>query len=150
MQRAEKGIQGSCFWDASSAANNVDGYRDALAEGIYRYPSLMPLSPFIDDKAPAKVGGVKLMEDENGWMLVWLKGKENNDEDIMNVPYRYVVYCFKKNEAVDIRKAENIVHMTALPFYRIPASLEGEYTFVVTVLDRLQNESAGVKCKVKL
>ena len=31
-----------------------------------------------------------------------------------------------------------------------PAMDEGKYTFVVTVLDRMQNESKGYKCKAKL
>ena len=149
MQRAESGIQGSCFWDASSAANNVDGYRDALSNGIFRYPSLMPLSPFIDNKAPAKLGGVKLLEDENGKVLVWLQGKGTGD-DVMNAPYRYVIYRFDKKEAVNIKNPAKIVAMTSKPYYRIPSSLEGEYTYVVTVLDRVQNESQGVSCKVKL
>ena len=149
MQRAESGVQGSCFWDASSAANNVDGYRDYLSNGIYRYPALMPLAPFIDGKAPAKVGGIKLLEDENGKLLVWLQNKDNGG-DFMNEPHRYVVYRFGKGETVNLKKPENIVQITSHPFYRIPSSLDGEYTFVVTVLDRLQNESAGVKCKVKL
>ena len=34
--------------------------------------------------------------------------------------------------------------------YRIPANETGKRTYVVTVLDRMQNESKGVKCKVKL
>ena len=148
MQRAEKGVQGSCFWDASSAANNVDGYRDYLANGIYRYPALVPLSPFIDDKAPQKPGGVSLLEENGEKLLVWLVNKDT--DDVMNEPHRFVVYRFAKGEAVDTSNPAGIVAMTTQPYYKIPASLKGEYTFVVTVLDRVQNESAGVRCKVKL
>ncbi|MBR5455546.1 MAG: family 10 glycosylhydrolase [Bacteroidaceae bacterium] len=148
MQRAEKGVQGSCFWDASSAANNVDGYRDYLANGIYRYPALVPLSPFIDDKAPQKPGGVSLLEENGEKLLVWLVNKDT--DDVMNVPHRFVVYRFAKGEAVDTSNPAGIVAITTQPYYRIPASLKGEYIFVVTVLDRVQNESVGVKCKVKL
>ena len=150
IQRAEKGVQGSCFWDALSAASNVSGYRDFLAEGIYRYPALMPLSPFMDNKAPAKVKGVELLEDNRKEkILVWLvdeAGKVNP----MNAAHRYVVYLFKSGEKVNLKNPANIVQITSQPYYRIPADLKGKYTFVVTVLDRLQNESTGVKCKVKL
>jgi hypothetical protein len=68
----------------------------------------------------------------------------------MDMPYRYVVYCFAKGEKTDIDNPANIVAIVRQPYYRIPASLQGKYTFVVTVLDRMQNESKGVKCKVEL
>lgn len=147
MQRAEKGIKGSCFWDAASAANNVSGYRDILAGSYFRYPSLMPEYSFIDDKAPHKVAGVKLLDDGDGKVLVWI---DNKCSDEMDMPYRYVVYRFVKNEKVDIDDPANIVGIVRQPYYRIPEGLCGKYTFVVTVLDRMQNESKGVKCKVEL
>lgn len=149
LQRAEKNVLGSCFWDAASAAGNVSGYRDALSGGIYRYPALMPIYGFIDDKAPRKVEGVKVVSDENGSMLVWLLNEKAYDDE-MNSPHRFVVYRFGKKEKVDIENSARVVAITANPFYRIPAGTEGEFVYVVTVLDRMQNESTGVKCKVKL
>ena len=149
LQRAENNVLGSCFWDAASAAGNVSGYRDALSGGIYRYPALMPIYGFIDNKAPRKVEGVKVVGDENGSMLVWLLNEKAYDDE-MNSPYRFVVYRFGKKEKVDVENSARIVAITANPFYRIPAGTEGEFVYVVTVLDRMQNESTGVKCKVKL
>ena len=149
MQREQGNVQGSCFWDAASAANNVDGYRDYLANGIFRYPALMPCYDFIDNKAPAKLKGLRLIEESGKNVLVWLLGK-NADKDEMDAPYRYVVYCFAKGEKVNLDKVENIVTITAKPFYELPEGMSGKYTFVVTVLDRMQNESKGYKCKVEL
>ena len=149
LQRAQGNIQGSCFWDAASAANNVDGYRDYLAKGIYRYPALMPVYDFIDNKAPAKVKGVRLIEDGNSNVLVWVLGKKA-DKDEMNAPHRFVVYRFAKGEKVNLDNPKNIVTITSKPFYKLPKGTRGKYTYVVTVLDRMQNESKGVKCKVKL
>jgi hypothetical protein len=108
----------------------------------------VPLSPFIDNKVPEKPGGISLLEENGEKLLVWLVNKDT--DDVMNAPHRFVVYRFAKGETVDTKNPAGIVAMTAQPYYRIPASLKGEYTFVVTVLDRVQNESAGVKCKVKL
>ena len=68
----------------------------------------------------------------------------------MNAPHRYVVYRFGKGEKLNTADPSKIVEITAQRYYELPADLEGEYTFVVTVLDRMQNESEGVKCKVKL
>ncbi len=149
LQRAQAAVQGSCFWDAASAANNVDGYRDYLANGLFRYPALMPLYDFIDDKAPAKVKGVQLIEEKGDRVLVWLLDKKAG-KDVMNAPHRYVVYCFAKGEKVNIGNASNIMAITSKPFYKLPAKMWGKYTFVVTVLDRMQNESKGCKCKVEL
>lgn len=149
MQRAQANVQGCCFWDAASAANNVDGYRDYLASGMFRYPALMPLYRFIDGKAPAKVDGVRLIEENGERVLVWLLD-ENAAKDAMDAPYRYVVYCFGKGEKVNIGKTGNIIAITSKPFYKLPAELDGKCTFVVTVLDRMQNESKGCKYKAKL
>ena len=148
MQRAEKNIQGSCFWDAASAANNVDGYRDYLANGHFRYPALMPVYPFIDGDAPRKVSGARVIEDGGKNILVWLLD-DKAGKKVMDEPYRYVVYCFAKGEKVDLSDPSHIMTITSSAFYELPAWLSGGYTFVVTVLDRMQNESEGVKCKAK-
>lgn len=149
MQRSAKGVKGSCFWDAASAANNVDGYRDYLAEGIYKYPALMPKYEFIDNVAPKKLKGVKMIDDNGKKVLVWLHDEKSNTQE-MNKAYRYVVYRFGKKERVDIDDPSKIMAIVKNGYYELPDSLEGEYQFVVTVLDRMQNESEGVKCKVKL
>lgn len=149
MQREQENILGSCFWDAASAANNAGGYRDVLAGGMYRYPALMPLYTFIDSKAPAKVKGVRLIEEGDDNVLVWLLSKKAY-KDEMNAPHRFVVYCFEKGEKVKLDSPKNIMAITSKPFFKLPKGMKGKYTFVVTVLDRMQNESKGVKCKVKL
>ena len=149
LQRANNNISGSCFWDAASAANNVEGYRDFLADGYYRYPALMPKATFIDAKSPAIVKGVRMVEDENGHILLWLVDGDKS-MDVMDAPLRFVVYCFADGEKVDTENPANIMTITANRYFRIPREMKGDYLFVVTVLDRLQNESKGVKCKVKL
>ena len=148
MQRSYPSIQGSCLWDAASAANNVGGYRDILAKNYHSYPALMPPAPFIDGKAPKKVKGVELITTDNGdKVLVWLT---DSCDDVMDKPAKYVVYRFEKGEKVDINSMKNVVAMTTNTYYKIPSSHTGKATYVVTVLDRLQNESKGVKCKVNL
>lgn len=147
MQRSYPSIMGSCLWDAASAANNVGGYRDILARNYHRYPALMPAVPFMDDKAPQKVKGVQVIEDEGEKVLVWLP---RECDDVMNEPAKYVVYRFAKGEKVSLSVPANIVAITDNTYYKIPATEKGKVTYVVTVLDRVQNESKGVKCKVKL
>lgn len=149
LQRAEKSIQGSCQWDAASAANNVGRYRDALEFHYHRYPALMPKSSFIDKKAPKKVKGVRLIDTNSGKVLVWLT-KEIKKDKPLDEPWRFVVYRFDNKEKIDLDNPAKIVAITSSPYYNIPKATEGRYTYVVTVLDRLQNESKGKKCKVNL
>ena len=149
MQRAEKNVKGSCFWDAASAANNVDGYRDYLATGIFRYPALMPKYSFIDNVAPKKVQGVKLFDKDGNNVLVWAVD-ENAKKNVMNAPWRYVVYRFDAKERINLNDPSKIVTITKNRYYKIPEGTEGKFVYVITVLDRMQNESEGVKCKVKL
>lgn len=148
MQRAQKNIQGSCFWDAASAANNVGGYRDVMEEEYFKYPALMPLYTFIDNVAPKKVDGVSVIKDGDDKVLVWLV--DDKETDVMNAPYRYVVYCFAKGETIDLDDPSKILKITQKPYYVLPKDMDGSYVFVVTVLDRMQNESQGVKFRAKL
>ena len=146
LQRAEEAVLGSCFWDAASAANNVAGYRDFLESGCFRYPALMPEYAFIDNNAPKRLKGVRIIE--NGKVLAWLPS-ENAGKKGMDAPYRYVVYGFAEGEKIDINNPAKIMAITDKQYYELPCGLNGEYTFVVTVLDRMQNESKGLKCKLK-
>ena len=149
LQRAQDNVKGSCFWDAKSAADNMDGYRDYLANGIYRYPALMPVYGFMDNKSPDRPKNIKVIEDSGCKKLVWTLDKKAY-KDAMNAPHRFVVYCFVKGQKLNLNNPKNIVEITSEPFYRLPKEMKGKYVFVVTVLDRMQNESKGIRCKVNL
>lgn len=147
LQRAEKHIQGSCLWDAASAANNVGRYRDALEQHFHRFPALMPEYPFIDSKAPKKVKKAGVIDTPEGATLVWIT-RDDKKKDPMNELWRYVVYRFADKEKINLNNPQNIVAITSKTYFRLPAGEKA--TYVVTVLDRLHNESKGKKCKVKL
>ena len=62
-----------------------------------------------------------------------------------------MVYRFAKGEKVNTDDASKMVAITSVPFYKLPYQDGREkYTYVVTALNRLQNESKIVKKKVKL
>ena len=67
----------------------------------------------------------------------------------MDLVVNYVVYCFAKGEKVDLDDASKIVTITSGNYYRLPKDKDGKFIYVVTTLDRLQNESKGKKVKVK-
>lgn len=148
LQRSLPAIQGSCLWDAASAAKNVGHYREVLEQYYHSSPALMPQYKFIDKKAPKKIKGIKRMTTQHGDVLVWLTPNKEKTKALDKVT-NYVVYCFAPGEKVNLDKAANIVAITPNTFYHLPKGLSGKYTYVVTSLDRLQNESKGKKLKVK-
>lgn len=61
---------------------------------------------------------------------------------------RYVVYKFKKGEKINLDDVSKIVKITSDTMLKLPYNGGVEsYTFVVTAVDRMSNESAGVKKK---
>lgn len=81
-------------------------------------------------------------------LLFWMqpKGKGWKDEAV-----RYVVYRFAKGQRIDTSCPEAIVAITSNTFVKLPYDKGNDkYTYVVTALDRMANESKGVKKKVKL
>jgi uncharacterized lipoprotein YddW (UPF0748 family) len=148
LQRSLPAIKGSCLWDAASAAKNVGQYRKVLEQYYHSTPALMPRYKFIDDKAPKKVRGVKRITKDDDDLLVWLTPNKKKTKP-MDLVVNYVVYCFAKGEKVDLDDASKIVTITSGNYYRLPKDKDGKFTYVVTTLDRLQNESKGKKVKVK-
>ncbi|MBE6268968.1 MAG: hypothetical protein E7092_08260 [Bacteroidales bacterium] len=147
LQRSLPAVQGSCLWDAASAAKNVGRYRDVLEQHYHSSPALMPKYKFIDSKAPKKVKGVKRIKADGNDVLVWITPNKENTKE-MDKAVNYVVYRFAKGEKVNLEKAANIVAITPHTYYNLPKGDSGKFTYVVTALDRLHNESKGKKVKV--
>lgn len=148
LQRSYPAIEGSCQWYAAAVVDNPGNYRTTLTRYYHRYPALQPLYPFIDKKAPGKVRKVKDIWMSDGYVLFWTAPKAKTE---MDKAIKYVVYRFKKGEKRDIEDASKIVCITRDTFYKLPYE-DGEttYYYVITALDRLQNESKAVKKKIKL
>ena len=141
-------VNGTVLWYAKAAVDNVGNYGTMLRTRYWRYPALQPRMPFIDSKAPKAPKKVSPVWTSDGPVLFWTqpKGKKWGDE-----VRKYVVYRFAKGERVNLDDPTKIVAITPETMYRLP--YEGgtrQYTYVVTSLDRLNNESKGVKKKIKL
>ena len=140
-------IQGTVLWYAKAAVDNVGNYGTLLRNNYWRTPALQPLMPNIDKKAPKAPRKLKVVRMDDGeQVLFWMppKGKGWQDEAAS-----YVVYRFEKSEPINIDDPSKIVKVTTDCLYMIPAGQHGRYTYVVTALDRMQNESKIAKKKVK-
>ena len=148
LQRKLRGIQGSCLWYSAAVVRNEGNYATALQKKYNRRPALQPLFPFIDDKAPGKPRSLKPMWMKDGYYLFWTAPKAKHEMDKARY---YVVYRFKKGEKVDLYNVEAIQTVTQQTLYKLPY-LQGKerYTYIVTALDRLQNESKPAQKKLRL
>ena len=143
-----RNVNGTVLWYAKAVVDNVGNYGAALRTAYWRTPALPPRMPFIDDKAPKKPRKVTVLNIDNDKVLFWTppKAKHPLDEAV-----RYVVYRFGANETIDLDDATKIVTVTANTFYKLPQmQRSGKVTYVVTALDRMSNESRGVKKRVSL
>lgn len=141
-------IQGTVLWYAKAAVDNVGNYGTLLRNNYWRMPALQPLMPHIDKKAPKAPRKLKVVRMDDGeHVLFWMppKGKGWQDQAAS-----YVVYRFEKGEPINIDDPSKIVKVTTDCLYMIPAGQSGRFTYVVTALDRMQNESKIAKKKVKL
>lgn len=148
VQRFTDGVQGSCLWYSAAVVRNEGGYADALRRYYHRTPALQPLMPHLDNKSPKKPRKLETLWMPDGFYLFWTAPKAKS---LMDKAHKYVVYCFEKGEKIDLERADRIVAITLHTMLQLPY-VDGtrRYTYVVTALDRLQNESPLAKKKVKL
>ena len=148
LQRSLPGIYGSCQWYAAAVCQNPQGYQDMLRQVYHSTPALQPIMPWIDSKAPRKPRRTSVIWTEDGPVLFWRAPRGRKE---MNKARQYVVYRFVRGEKIDLEDASHILAITSQTF--LPLSYEGgrtEYTYVVTALDRLHNESKASKENVTL
>ena len=141
-------VQGTVLWYAKAAVDNPGNYGTMLRNVYWRYPSLMPKMTYIDGRSPKKPRKLKAMWAGGDYVLFWTppRGKTWKSK-----AEKYVVYRFEKDERINTANALKIVAVTSDTFYKLPyVDGQREYTYVVTALDRMQNESALAKQKVKL
>ena len=140
-------VKGTVLWYAKAAVDNVGSYGTSLRTNYWSRPALQPLMPYIDKKEPKAPRKLKLVRMDDGEkVLFWTapKGKGWKDEAV-----KYVVYRFAHGEKLNTNDASRIVKLTTDCHYAIPTDEQGRCTYVVTALDRMQNESKAAKVKVK-
>ena len=145
LQRTLPGVSGSCLWYSAAVVRNEGNYAGALEQYYHRYPALQPLMPWIDKKAPRKVRHLSVRKAPDGNYLFWEAPKEKHE---MSKVRNYVVYRFARGEKVNTEDASHILTITPHNILKLPvADGKTRYTYVVTALNRLQNESKGKKKK---
>ena len=136
-------VQGSMFYNTTTLNKNLLGFRDSLITKFYKTPSLMPTMAWKDVVAPSAPTNLLVSVTNSGVQLKWTKPVAGTSE--IEKIRGYVVYRFADNEANDISKAEAI--RTIIPkdtnaYFDAESSPKAfKYSYLVTALDRLHNES---------
>lgn len=138
LNRSLPNVQGSCFFSSGSMIGNPLGVVENLRNTRYRFPALVPAMPWLYRKVLATPEIKEIRNTPRGIVLDWDTDK--------NADY-YVIYRFKGSKPGDIEDASNILAVVrrTTPFYedvRVRPGLFRKYTYVITSLDRLYNESA--------
>jgi uncharacterized lipoprotein YddW (UPF0748 family) len=144
LNRSLENIQGSIFFSSKSFKPNPLGICDSLKHKLYALPAIVPARKIAtyhnqyDLTFTVRNGKV---------MLLW---KETQQMQNLSSHARYVIYRFIKNEKVDLHKPEKILaivsdtnpHAYQTQQYIDVTSRRGtQYIYVVTALNRFQNES---------
>ena len=152
MQRDEP-VSGYCWWYADALRTHMAtpaGKAEVQAVAHAGSLALQPLFPFLDHKAPAPVRKPAIVRTDDGPVLMWTAPKYKSELDR---PIRYVIYRFRADEKIDLSNGARIIGFTPNTYFRLEGQRVNESTgrqvYVITALDRLQNESRPEKVKVK-
>lgn len=134
ITRENPSLQGSCFWPAGEITANHGGIADSLAADVHAFMALVPAYPWIDDACPHAPRNVAVKGHTLQWESHAPKGHTNDAT-------RFVVYCFDENDEIDLGDPSAIIAVTPESSYKIPEEIPRGSIFVVTALNRVNNES---------
>jgi len=140
LNRKNDKAQGSVLFSAKTIVHNYSGLRDSLKNNYFRYPAFTPIMNWKDNIPPEAPVNASADFREGKIKLLWDHPAKARDLDL---PYRYVVYGFKKNEVVNTSDPSRILTIVNGKFSSVELSVNRKDfgRFVITSLDRLNNES---------
>ena len=146
MLRKTPGIEGSAFYSAKHFNRDLFGLQDSLRNSLYRKPAIVPPMKWIDNTPPQPVKKIS----KRGKKVKW---KTENAERVMDKPNLFVVYGNEAGAVFNPNSYNNfwgVVKENELKFAPFN-SKKKKYEVRISVLDRLNNESAPSKpVKIKL
>lgn len=134
-------VYGQVVYNTKSMNANPLNFRDSLRVRFYNKPALIPAMPWKDNVVPiAPQALVGNRYGADSLVLNWATPPAANNE--FDVVKRYVIYR-SANSNVDITTPNNILAIINADktTYNDKTSGSGVYNYVVTALDRLNNES---------
>jgi uncharacterized lipoprotein YddW (UPF0748 family) len=141
LNRVQQNVSGSVFFSSRTITRNLNGLADTLKNNLFRYPALVPLVTDNHSSVPNPPANLKADTYGQDIMLSWDVPEITAKGDSV---VRYIVYRFNKSEQPDLNKPSSIYLITEKNYAVIKKDefySDSGYKFIVTSLNRLQNES---------
>ena len=138
VNRRKPAILGSIFFRSQSLLDNELHFTDTLSKRFYNHPALIPSMPWKDDQAPEAPQELNLVHSKKRVVLSWEAPKSENEA---NQAKYYVIYRFLKGTKIDLNNPKNILSIQQELLYYEQKDNSKNYTYAVTSVDRLHNES---------
>ncbi len=149
--RLAPGVQGSVLFSAKNIMLNPMAFRDSLQQNYYRYTALPPMMPWLDSIPPLPPRDLRVADNPDGVELQWSQPAAALDGDEAN---GYLVYRFEgPRPRLRLSDPRCIVGRCNgeqnTQYIDRTAEAHKKYVYVVTSLDRLNNESRAVLVKIR-
>ncbi len=149
MNREFSNVRGSVFFSAKSIFNNQGGLLDSLKNSLFKYPSLLPTMYWLDSIPPNNPRNISFSREKDKIILEWKEPELNSQAE---KAYGYVIYRFVNAKEFDLENPQNIATIIIPGKEKfidiITDEIRGEVKYIITALDRLQNESTGTEIDV--
>ena len=134
-------VDGVMYFNAKAFLGNKFGLNDSLQNNHYKYPAICPVNRNINGKPATSPQNITILKDGENAFLFWDKiDKKGGEENAY-----YVVYAFKGKDVGDLNNPANILTRTHDNYLNLTEfkhmNLTGNYTFVVTSINRYNQES---------
>ena len=118
------------------------GFNDSLQTDIYKNPALPPTMPWLDAIKPNAPLLGEAIATKNGVNLTWQTPSTAKDGDTAS---GFVIYRFNEGESINTSRGRAILKISfdadLRSFIDETAEKGKLYTYVITSLDRIKNES---------
>lgn len=141
-------VQGNDYFSSASLRRNYGGINDSLRNNYYKTPALPPVMLWLDSVAPNAPRQLIVNKNERGLLLNWQMPLLAKDKEAV---YGYVIYRFYPGERVDTTDPKHILRIQYGPATTCEDATAERgkiYTYIVTAIDRLKNESDPVMTSV--
>ena len=148
LNRQTPTIQGSIYYNTTTFSRNPLGLRDSIRTNFYARPALRPLMPWKPNFAPPTPTDLTATFVGTNVELRWKIVTGTAAPGLPQPVSQFVVYRFEGNTIGDRSTAQFIRAITpdATLSFTDSGLMPGQtYTYVVTTLDRLHNESTPSK-----
>src|SRR5690606_643359 len=144
--RKNRELRGLPFVRSRSLLQTPPGFTDSFKNNYFRYPALPPAMLWKDSVPPLPPTNPRLQQVSGGTQISWdPPGPASDGEEARG----YVIYRFRQGEALDIDDPRHILNIQfgSTSFIDDTALDSQDYVYVVTAIDRLNNESPA-SCRI--